>query len=118
MSSPHTLQSSDRAGIFVAASTAPEGYAAFMPHALPPEPPPLITPGLQRLLDCANQAIGRLDGTRNAAADPRPRSWSFAVARLHEVGILREVTGRQRGGLYVYDDYLQLLNEGTTDGAP
>ena len=41
-----------------------------------------------------------------------------AVARLEEVGILREVTGRQRGRLYVYDEYLQLLNEGTTDGAP
>jgi Fic family protein len=41
-----------------------------------------------------------------------------AVARLEEVGILREVTGRQRGRLYVYDEYLQLLNEGTTDAAP
>ena len=41
-----------------------------------------------------------------------------AVARLQEVGILREVTGRQRGRLYVYDAYLQLLNEGITDEAP
>ena len=40
-----------------------------------------------------------------------------AVARLQQVGILREVTGRQRGRLYVYDEYLQLLNEETTDAA-
>lgn len=38
-----------------------------------------------------------------------------AVRRLEEAGILREVTGRQRGKLYVYDEYLARLNEGTTD---
>lgn len=38
-----------------------------------------------------------------------------AVRRLEEAGILREVTGRQRGKLYVYDEYLQKLNEGTTE---
>lgn len=37
------------------------------------------------------------------------------IARLEELGILREVTGRQRNKLYVYDEYLALLNEGTTD---
>jgi cell filamentation protein, protein adenylyltransferase len=40
-----------------------------------------------------------------------------AVRRLEEAGILREVTGRQRGKLYVYDEYLARLNEGTTDPA-
>jgi Fic family protein len=38
-----------------------------------------------------------------------------AVNRLEEAGILREVTGRQRGKLYVYDEYLARLNEGTTE---
>jgi Fic family protein len=38
-----------------------------------------------------------------------------AVRRLEEAGILREVTGRQRGKLYVYDEYLERLNEGTTE---
>jgi Fic family protein len=38
-----------------------------------------------------------------------------AVNRLEEAGILREVTGRQRGKLYVYDKYLARLNEGTTE---
>jgi Fic family protein len=36
-----------------------------------------------------------------------------AIGRLEEMGILREVTGRQRGKLYAYDEYLALLNEGT-----
>ncbi len=40
-----------------------------------------------------------------------------AVARLEDLGILREVTGRQRSKLYVYDDYLALLSEGTTEPA-
>jgi DNA-binding Lrp family transcriptional regulator len=38
-----------------------------------------------------------------------------AVRRLEELGVLREVTGRQRGKVYVYDDYLALLEVGTTE---
>jgi hypothetical protein len=38
-----------------------------------------------------------------------------AVSRLEEAGILREVTGRQRGMLYVYDEYLARLSKGTTE---
>lgn len=38
-----------------------------------------------------------------------------AVKRLEEAGIVREVTGRKRGKLYVYDEYLARLNEGTTE---
>jgi Fic family protein len=37
------------------------------------------------------------------------------VRRLEQAGILREITGRRRGRLYVYDRYLQVLNEGTTE---
>jgi Fic family protein len=36
-----------------------------------------------------------------------------AIDRLESAGILREATGRQRGKLYVYDEYLTILNEGT-----
>jgi Fic family protein len=36
-----------------------------------------------------------------------------AIERLESVGILREVTGRRRGKLFVYDEYLTILNEGT-----
>jgi ribosomal protein S25 len=36
-----------------------------------------------------------------------------AIQRLEQAGILREATGRQRGKLYVYDEYLTILGEGT-----
>ena len=32
-----------------------------------------------------------------------------AFARLEDVGVLREVTGRRRGRLFVYEAYLELL---------
>jgi hypothetical protein len=32
---------------------------------------------------------------------------------LVEVGIARELTGKRRNRLYVYDEYLAVLNEGT-----
>lgn len=38
-----------------------------------------------------------------------------AIRRLEATGVLREVTGKQRGKLYVYDEYLNRLNEGTTE---
>jgi Fic family protein len=40
---------------------------------------------------------------------------SNGVKRLEDAGILREITGRRRGRLYVYDEYLALLNEGTVE---
>lgn len=42
---------------------------------------------------------------------------SKGVKRLEQAGILREMTGRKRGRLYAYDEYLKLLNEGTTEPA-
>ena len=57
--STHT---STRAGRFISANEGPEKYEAFHPAALPPEPPLTIDVGLHKLLDAANQALGRLDG--------------------------------------------------------
>jgi Fic family protein len=36
-----------------------------------------------------------------------------ALSRLEELGIVREITGRQRGRVYAYDQYLALLNADT-----
>jgi Fic family protein len=38
---------------------------------------------------------------------------SDGVGRLVQLGMLKEITGRQRGRLYVYSDYLDILKEGT-----
>jgi len=86
------------------------------------------------LIDTDRQAIHRLG--RGAATAFRVHDWAArylivrparvarelglteppvynAIARLEEHGILREVTGRKRGKLWVYDEYLELMNEGT-----
>jgi Fic family protein len=59
-----------RAGEFVAAQTGPNGYAAFRPRPLPPDPPLRLDTASQRLLDQANQALGRLDGITMLLPDP------------------------------------------------
>src|SRR5690606_27714820 len=38
---------------------------------------------------------------------------SGAVEQMQRLGILREITGRQRGRLFAYGPYLDILNEGT-----
>ncbi len=38
---------------------------------------------------------------------------SRAVERMEALGILRETTGKQRGRIYAYSDYLKILSEGT-----
>lgn len=48
------------------------------------------------------------------ALDLTAATVSKAIQHLEELGILREVTGKQRDRLYVYDAYLQILSEGTT----
>jgi Fic family protein len=61
---------SDRAGTFTEVSAGVDGYAAFVPHPLPPTPPLVIDGPTQHLLDRANQALGRLDGMTVLLPDP------------------------------------------------
>jgi Fic family protein len=39
-----------------------------------------------------------------------------ALSRLEELGIVREITGRRRGRVYAYDQYLAVLNADTEQG--
>jgi len=42
----------------------------------------------------------------------------LALSRLQDLGIALEITRRQRGRIYVYDEYLTLVSEDTTrDGS-
>lgn len=61
---------SDRAGTFTAVATGADGYAAFIPRPLPPDPPLVLDGTIQKLLDRANQALGRLDGMTVLLPDP------------------------------------------------
>jgi Fic family protein len=57
----------DRAGRFV---TQPEGYAAFIPKSLPPDPPLDLDAGVLTLLEGAVAELGRLDGVAKVIPDP------------------------------------------------
>jgi len=58
---------STRSGLYVA---QPSGYRAFLPNALPPEPPIQINGELQVLLSQADRALGRLDGSIQTLPNP------------------------------------------------
>ena len=57
----------DRAGRFI---TQPEGYAAFVPEPLPPDPPLALDTDLLNLLESAGGELGRLDGVAKVIPDP------------------------------------------------
>jgi Fic family protein len=58
-----------RAGRWVHQQAGPEGYSAFVPAQLPPDPPLEFTPELQRLSEAAGRALGRLEGV-SASLEP------------------------------------------------
>ena len=68
---------SERAGRVVEVQSGPDGYSAFVPAALPPDPPLRIDARLQNLLDEANQALGRLDGVTLLLPDPGQFLYSY-----------------------------------------
>ena len=70
-------QVDNRAGELRVVQSGPEGYAAFHPRPLPPDPPLAIHAGLQGLLDRANQALGRLDGITLLLPDPDQFLYSY-----------------------------------------
>jgi len=47
-----------------------EGYSAFIPAPLPPEPPIQMDEALNRLLSDADRALGRLDGATSILPNP------------------------------------------------
>lgn len=56
-------QTSTRAGRYV---VQPTGYRAFVPKALPPDPPIALDDEMLELLSKADRALGRLDGSTEA----------------------------------------------------
>jgi Fic family protein len=68
---------SERAGRLIVVQSGPDGYSAFVPAPLPPDPPLRIDPSTQALLDEANQALGRLDGVTLLLPDPGQFLYSY-----------------------------------------
>ncbi len=58
---------SDRAGRYI---TQLDGYRAFIPKSLPPDPPLVLSEDLQLLLSQADRALARLDGIGETLPNP------------------------------------------------
>ncbi len=65
-----TTTTNPRLGTYLTTSTAGENVRAFVPPALPPDPPLDISPELHDLLEKANRGLGRLDGVARLFPDP------------------------------------------------
>jgi Fic family protein len=76
--------------------SGPDGYSAFVPAALPPDPPLRIDASLQNLLDEANQALGRLDGVTLLLPDPGQFLYSYI---RKEAVLSSQIEGTQSVGL-------------------
>jgi Fic family protein len=70
----------------------PTGYRAFIPAALPPQPPVKIAGELQRLLSQADLALGRLDGSIQTL--PNPDLFVFMYVRKEAV-LSSQIEGTQ-----------------------
>jgi len=104
------IETVERAGRLVPAQTGPDGYAAFVPAPLPPDPPLRIDARLQSLLDEANQALGRLDAVTVLLPDPTQFLYSYI---RKEAVLSSQIEGTQSS----LSDLLLFENEGAP-GAP
>lgn len=77
-----------------------EGYHAFIPAPLPPDPPVVMEPELSRLLSDADRALGRLDGV--ATVLPNPNLFVAMYVRQEAV-LSSQIEGTQSS----LDDVLQ-----------
>ena len=83
------LDGSARAGRYVKQIN---GYRAFIPAPLPPNPPIIINDGLQVLLSQADRALGRLDGSIQTL--PHPDLFVFMYVRKEAV-LSSQIEGTQ-----------------------
>lgn len=68
---------SERAGRWMYQGTGEASYAAFIPAPLPPIPPILVDSALQRRLEAAGLALGRLDGIGRLLPGPEELLYSY-----------------------------------------
>lgn len=69
-----------------------EGYRAFVPKPLPPDPAVRFTAELQPLLSRADQALGRLDGSNETLPDP---DLFLLTYPQHEAVLSSQIEGTQ-----------------------
>jgi hypothetical protein len=87
----------NRAGTFVTQQPGADGFKAFIPAALPPNPALVFDSELHDLNEAANRAIGRLDGITIVL--PNPELFLYSGASFWRLGGLAKVlpSRRRRG---------------------
>ncbi|MDH3973589.1 MAG: Fic family protein [Deltaproteobacteria bacterium] len=78
-----------RAGKYIRQS---QGYSAFIPASLPPQPPIAIDQEMQTLLSKADRALGRLDGSIQTLPDP---DWFVYMYVRKEAVLSSQIEGTQ-----------------------
>jgi hypothetical protein len=68
---------SERAGKWVCQGIGETSYEAFIPMPLPPVPPIMVDSALQRRLESAGLALGRLDGIGRILPGPEELLYSY-----------------------------------------
>src|SRR5713101_6315649 len=91
----------------------PEGYRAFIPAPLPPNPPVQITGDLQRLLFEADRALGRLDGSVQTL--PNPDLFVYMYVRKEAV-LSSQIEGTQSSLQDLLAAEAHVLGEGEAPG--
>lgn len=86
----------------------PEGYRAFLPASLPPNPPVAIAGDLQRLLSEADRALGRLDGSVQTL--PNPDLFVYMYVRKEAV-LSSQIEGTQSSLQDLLAEEAQLADE-------
>lgn len=97
-----------RAGRFVKQI---EGYSAFIPAPLPPDPPVVVDAEMARLLSEADRALGRLDGVATVLPNP---DLFLAMYVRREAVLSSQIEGTQSS----LDDVLQFEMESTGKDTP
>ncbi len=97
-------QSSTRAGVYVKQST---NYRAFVPAALPPQPPLTLDDRMLELLSDADRALGRLDGS--AEVIPNPDLFVMMYVRKEAV-LSSQIEGTQASLANVLELEAQVLD--------
>src|SRR5260370_28368097 len=69
-----------------------DGYRAFIPAPLPPDPPVTMDAELLRLLSDADRALGRLDGATSILPNP---NLFVAMYVRHEACLSSQIGGTQ-----------------------
>ena len=100
-------------GRYEVTSTGGERIRAFVPAPLPSKPALVLGGSLSRVHEVLKaRPILSVREIRNRTTLSFPTA-SSAMELLVEHGIAREITGKRRDRLFVYDQYLSILNEGT-----